>query len=289
MRLHVIGTGGPRPKPGARRYGTSCVLEIADEMIMFDCGPGTTYKMARVGLLPTQVNTLFITHHHTDHNVDFPCFSLLRFDLDNGDLPPLDVYGPAPTKAFVDGLVGEKGVFSPDVISRREHPVALHNYLKHGGELPRPDVKARGSDIKDGAVVETDHWQATAARVPHLDPYLTSLAYRIDTDEGSILFLGDAGINSELIDLAKGVDTFVTGILGWNTRTGESDAHHNVSADVPDVIDLVTNAGISKVIGIHGAPTTEHATNLLREGYDGVGYDGQVICPNELTSVELGV
>ncbi len=286
MKLHIIGTGGPRPM--STRYGTSCILELNNECIMLDCGPGTTYKMTRMGLSPVQVDTLFISHHHTDHNVDFPCFSLLRFDLDNNELRPLSVYGPPPTQDFVDRLVGATGVFSPDVVSRQQHPVALHNYLMRGGSLPRPGTKVQGHDIESGHRIKTDAWEATAIQVPHLEPYLISLAYRIDTDEGSLLYLGDAGICPELIEQAKGVDTLITGILGWNTREGaKPDAHHDISADIPDVVDVATKAGISRVIGIHGAPETGSTASLLQKGYDGIGYRGQVVCPNELTSIIL--
>ena len=91
-----------------------------------------------------------------------------------------------------------------------------------------------------------------------------------------------------MLELAKGVDTLVTGILSWNTREGaEPDVHHDVSADIPDIVDLTTKAGIPKVIGIHGAPGTEHTASLLREGHSGIGYDGQVVCPKELTSIDL--
>ena len=287
MKLHILGNGGPRPSQDGKRFGTSCILELKNELIMFDCGQGTTYKMARMNLYPTQVNTLFITHHHSDHNVDFPCFSLLRFDLDNGELPPLEIYGPTPTESFVSGLVGEQGVFAPDIISRREHPVAQHNYLKRGGKLPRPEIKAQGHNIVSGALIETDTWKATALRVPHLNPFLISLAYRIDTEEGSVLYLGDAGINSELIELAKDADFLVTGILPYNTRLDPSDSHHDVSADIPDIIDLSRESKISKIVGIHGSPSNDVCIRALKEGYDGISYKGTVICPKELATVEL--
>jgi ribonuclease Z len=255
---------------------------------MLDCGPGATYKMSQMGLSPTQVNTLLLSHHHTDHNVDFPCFSLLRFDMDNGDLPPLEVYGPAPTESFVERLVGKGGVFEPDVVSRQAHPAALHNYLQRGGSLPRPETKAIGHNLESGQVVERSTFRITAIQVPHLEPYLISLAYRIDTEEGSVLYLGDAGINETLLALAEGVDTFITGILGWNTRGGdEPDSHHNVSADIPDVIDVVRAGGIPRVVGIHGSPGTEQAAALLREGYEGKGFNGEVVCPEECTTLEL--
>lgn len=289
MKLHIIGTGGPRPQAGAKRYGTSCIIEINGEMLMLDCGPGTAYKMARMGLFPTQVDTIFITHHHTDHNVDFPCFSLLRFDLDNGELSPLKVYGPAPTKAFVDELVGEKGVFAPDITSRRKHPVALHNYFNRGGKEPRPDTKVEGHDVKTGDVIETKNWKATAVQVPHLEPYIISLAFRIDTDEGSILYLGDSGICPELIEMSKGVDTLITGILSWNTRLDPNDCHHNVSADLPDIVELCNKAEIPKIVGIHGtAPEASIQQALVQEGKrSNINFSAQIVCPEEMTTIEV--
>jgi len=71
MKIHILGNGGPRPSSKGERYGTSCILEVGEERIMIDCGPGTTYKMARMGMRPTQVNSLFFTHHHTDHKLDW--------------------------------------------------------------------------------------------------------------------------------------------------------------------------------------------------------------------------
>ena len=286
MKLHILGSGSPRPSKNGRRFGTSCLLEVNNELIMLDCGPGTTYKMARMNLSPVQINTLFISHHHSDHNVDFPCFSLLRFDLDNGDLPPLEVYGPAPTEAFVNGLVGDQGVFAPDIVSRRKHPVAQHNFLRRGGKLPRPKVKVQGHNINSGTVIETDAFKATALQVPHLDPYLISLAYRIDTEESSVLYLSDAGINEELIDLAGDVDFLITGML-HNTRTDPPDCHHNVCADIPDIVDLTNDSKISKIVSIHGSQLGDSHINDLRKGYDGKSYKGEIICPEELETIEL--
>ena len=205
MNLHILGNGGPRPSRMGEHYGCSCILEIGDDRIMVDCGPGTTYKMARMGMSPTQVNSVFLTHHHSDHIVDFPCFALLRFDLDPGDLPPLRVFGPSPTVEFVDRLFGKDGAFLSDVVARREHHISHHGHVGRGGTLPRPGMKVDVSDISSGAVVEGKGWKATAVQVPHVEPYLTELAYRIDTDSGSVLFLCDAADCPELRPLARGL------------------------------------------------------------------------------------
>ncbi|HUT90524.1 MAG TPA: MBL fold metallo-hydrolase [Thermoguttaceae bacterium] len=105
---------------------------------MVDCGPGTTYKMGRMGLRPGRVGHLFFTHHHFDHNCDFPCFALTRWDLSKGTEPPLKVYGPPPTRAFVERLPGKEGAFFDDWNSRIQHPVSQAIHKRRGGGLPRP-------------------------------------------------------------------------------------------------------------------------------------------------------
>ncbi len=47
---------------------------------MFYCGPAATHKLVKAGLYPTQVDNLFFTHHHFDHNIDYPCFLLCYWD-----------------------------------------------------------------------------------------------------------------------------------------------------------------------------------------------------------------
>ncbi|MBI2440858.1 MAG: MBL fold metallo-hydrolase [Lentisphaerae bacterium] len=135
VRLHIIGSGCPDPK--ANRYGSAFLLELDGHGILIDCGPATTYKMARMGLDPRQVRHMFFTHHHFDHNADFPCFALTRWDQSRGHEGPLMVYGPPPTKAFTEELLGKRGAFAIDWQSRREHPASLACHMARGG-VPAP-------------------------------------------------------------------------------------------------------------------------------------------------------
>jgi ribonuclease BN (tRNA processing enzyme) len=290
MKLYILGNGSPRPTPKGERFGTSCIVEFGDERIMVDCGPGATYKMARMGMRPTEVNTVFLTHHHSDHIVDFPCFALLRIDLDPGDLPPLRVFGPPPTVQYAERLFGERGAFHPDIVARQKHPVSHHGHIQRGGKMPRPGMKVEAHDLESGAVVKGDGWQARAVEVPHIGPYLTTLSFRIDTDEGSVLFLCDAADCPEVRELAKGVDTFVTGLVGLNYKENAVDAEHpihGVSADISEVVDIAVDGGIPRIVLIHGAPPAERAADMLRQGYGDKGYDGLVLRPDEMTTIEL--
>ena len=94
MKLYVLGGGNPDPNP--ERFGSSFVFEVGGEHLMVDCGPAATYKLAQAGLRPTQINWLFFTHHHFDHNADYPCFLLTRWDQGAHRAARLNVIGPRP-------------------------------------------------------------------------------------------------------------------------------------------------------------------------------------------------
>ena len=57
-RLFILGSGNP--VPSAERFGSSYVLRVGDEYLMFDCGPATTYKLVKMGMSPTQIDNLFL-------------------------------------------------------------------------------------------------------------------------------------------------------------------------------------------------------------------------------------
>ena len=104
-RLIILGCG--TPAPSLTRWGTAFLLGVGDDWLLFDCGPATTYKMFRAGVRVTEVDHVFFTHHHSDHDSDYPCFLLTRFDLHTGKENPLNVYGPPPTERLTDQLMGE--------------------------------------------------------------------------------------------------------------------------------------------------------------------------------------
>ena len=140
-RIHIIGAGTPTPTPA--RFGSSFVVEVAGEQLMVDCGPATTYKMVRAGLWPPDVDYLFFTHHHFDHDVDYPCFLLTRWDQGTDKAGPLQVFGPGPTERLTEGILGEDGLWNQDWKSRVRHPVGQKVYENRGRQAA---PKAAGSD-----------------------------------------------------------------------------------------------------------------------------------------------
>ena len=173
-RLYILGCGTPFPT--ADRFGSSYVVRTGDEYLMFDCGPATTWKLAKAGLWPTQIDNLFFTHHHSDHDMDYPCFIETRWDLGVGKVNNLNVYGPTLTELLTTRLIDpEVGAFAHDWKVRTNHPLSYYSYTLRGG-VPLPTMGADGSnfrspptemvvasDIGPGKVCEGKDWQVTSA------------------------------------------------------------------------------------------------------------------------------
>ena len=95
--VEVFVLGGGTPTPTEFRLGSAHSLRIGDEALMFGCGSASTRKLVKAGLYPTQMDNLFFTHPHFDHNIDYPCFLLCRWDQAAGHGFELNVYGPKLT------------------------------------------------------------------------------------------------------------------------------------------------------------------------------------------------
>ena len=103
--ITIIGCGTPTPLPD--RFGSSYVIDIGGEKLLFDCGPATTWKLIKAGISPTEINSVFFTHHHFDHDADFPTFILTRWDQIVPKDRLLKVYGPTMTEEFTRGIIDE--------------------------------------------------------------------------------------------------------------------------------------------------------------------------------------
>ena len=285
MRIHVVGTGCPDARP--ERYGSAFILDMEEEALLIDCGPATTYKMARMGIDSLRVQHVFFTHHHFDHNADFPCFALTRWDQSRGEEPPLEVYGPPPTEAFVEALVGESGAFAIDWKSRVNHPASHACHQQRGGVLPRPAPAIHAQDISPGLVAKTELWTATAVCVHHVEPTMISMAYRFDTDQGSIVFAGDCGDCDGLRRLAKGVDTLVLACTHFGCPE-VSPAIADAITGTPQVADILRQCEPRCVILTHMNPNFERPGVRERAIAEVArSYNGEILCPDELTNVDL--
>ena len=286
-RLVVLGCGTPTPSPV--RWGSSFLLGVGGEWLMFDCGPATTYKLYKAGFAATQVDHLFFTHHHSDHDADYPTFLLTRFDQSVGKENELKVYGPALTSQLTERLLGEDtGAYWHDVVARTSHPLSLWAHTQRGGTLPRRPPVIHASDVGPGKVATGKHWEITAARVEHVQPYLDSLAYRIDSDEGSIVFAGDTRPCESLTGLANEVDLLVLECVRLHQDHADTPAADSETSTY-GAGQTAADAAVKKLLLCHQSPALddpESRVQAIRE--IGSRYSGPTIWGEELMDVPWG-
>ncbi len=284
--IYVLGAGTPTPTP--ERFGSAFAVHVAGEHLMFDCGPAATHKLVKAGLRPTQIDYLFFTHHHFDHDVDYPCFLLCRWDQGAGKENQLQVFGPTLTEQLTRRILDpDVGAFAHDWQARVNHPLSQQVYVNRGGALPRRPPSIAANDVGPGLVHAGRDWQVTAAPAEHVQPYLDSLAYRLDSSEGSVVFTGDTQPCQSVIDLARGAGTLLC--MCWDDQeVMNANGEAAGQCGTLGAAQMAQEAGVTRLVLVHMGPhLSQHGP--LEKGIGDVRklYDGQLIYAEELMRLEM--
>ena len=207
LRLVLLGTGNPTPR--AYRAGQSIAVLSDDAGAIFDLGPGSAMNLFASSVDPLKIDQLFFTHHHFDHMADFGHFVMARWDQGAGAGDALTVNGPPPLRRIADLLFGPEGVYGPDLQARTRHPLSQRIHQLRGGPMPRTLPTLIVHELGEGDIVESDHWTVTTGPARHVQPYLTSLSYRLETPSASVVISGDTRPLPALVDFARDADIFV--------------------------------------------------------------------------------
>ncbi len=70
LTITLLGTGGPDPL--MERFGPSTLVEAGREKLLFDCGRGSMQRIQQLGVPWSDIQTLFLTHLHSDPIVGIP-------------------------------------------------------------------------------------------------------------------------------------------------------------------------------------------------------------------------
>ena len=284
--IHILGAGTPTPTPD--RFGSSFALEIDGDQIMIDCGPAATHKLVKSGLWPTKIDYLFFTHHHFDHDIDYPCFLLCRWDQSVGNENTLKVFGPNLTEKITKGILDESiGLFAHDWIARVSHPLSQRIHVNRGGTLPRKPPQVEATDIGPGPVFKAANWSVNSAPAKHVQPYLDSLAYRFDTADGSIVFTGDTEPCSSVIELAKDADLMLC--MCWDEQSNMSDNGENEGqCGTVGAAEMAKAANVKKLALVHLGPNLSNPAVMDSAKSDISDiFSGEIIFANELDKLYL--
>ena len=251
MKITLLGTGSPVPM--ANRASSGYLLEIGDEILVFDHGAGAHANFLRTGYKATDLNTIFFSHLHTDHCLDYARLVHSRWDQGAGKIPDLKVYAPAYMQQMTDLLFSENGVFQPDLDGRINSPGSQRVYLNRGGVLPRSRPAPNITALYDTMEIENSNWKITVREVMHQPGYIEPYAFRIETDEGVLVYSGDTGPCDAIIELAHGADMlinmcyFVTGTFKPEGKTVTSSGHKEAAF-------IANEAGVKTLVATHFTP-----------------------------------
>ncbi|HWX83511.1 MAG TPA: MBL fold metallo-hydrolase [Xanthobacteraceae bacterium] len=281
-RIVFLGTkGGPRVDNGPSNPAN--LVMVNDAPFVIDCGMGVSRQLVRAGVPLSSVKYIFISHHHSDHNLE---------------------YGNLVYNAWATGLSTPVYSFGP---------VGIEAMTKTYWELNKFDIETRIADegrpdlrplliakdiTEDGVVLQTPDVKVTAFRTPH-PPIVDNFAYKFETPDGTIVFSGDTAYNPKLAEFTKGADVLVHEALyvPWvdrlvaRTRNGATLRKHLLESHTTaeDVGRIADAAGVKVLVMSHLVPgdldvTDENWTNEAKKNFK-----GRIIVARDLKELTLPV
>src|SRR5438132_13700419 len=92
-RVILLGTkGGPTLSSKSGRNNSATLILINDVQYLIDCGYGVSRQLISVGVALNRLRYIFITHHHSDHNLEYGPL-LYNASLTSNPIK-IDAYGP---------------------------------------------------------------------------------------------------------------------------------------------------------------------------------------------------
>jgi ribonuclease BN (tRNA processing enzyme) len=193
-RIILLGTkGGPTLSLNSGRSNSATVILIKGVPYLVDCGYGVSRQLISAGISLDRLRYIFITHHHSDHNLEY---GPLLYNAGVTSNPSrIDAYGPPGLRRMtqdffryeqfdINTRIKDEGVSDPRKL------VFVHDFARPGLVMQNVDVKV------------------TTFRVRH-PPITHSYAFRFDAKDRSVVISGDTAYVPELALFAKDADVLV--------------------------------------------------------------------------------
>lgn len=283
MRVSLVGTGSPIPI--LERAGTCLVVETGDEMFMIDCGPNTVHRLIEQNIDYGEIEDLFITHHHLDHNASF--YNFVFTSWAQGKRESLTVYGPDGTETLVESMYD---IYEDDLQYRKDI------YPTEG----ITDIEIE--QITEGFSTTIDDHTITTLRVNHsIETYAIKVTDPIN--ERTFVFSSDTSKIPELEEFACDADVLVqdacigpydeeNGIpeegLVWDQYRSDTpystDAVYDNHCTAEDAGEIASAAGVETLVMTHLMPYRD--TDEMRERAE-QSFDGTVMVAEDGLEIEI--
>jgi len=251
IELTLLGTGSPAPDPN--RAGPATLVRAGEQIFLVDCGRGVLQRLAAVGVGPSGLTALLLTHLHSDHIADLGDLIISSWITNFGTPKPLVIIGPPGTKTVVDATLV---AFGSDIGYRIAHHADLN---------APPDVRVHehteGSVWADKASEATGNGSAgVSIRVAPTDhrPVEPTIAFRVEYAGASAVLAGDGVPCATLDALASGAGALVHTVirkdivaLSPNQRVRDILDYHS---SVEEAAATAARAGVGTLVLTHYVP-----------------------------------
>jgi ribonuclease BN (tRNA processing enzyme) len=236
MRVTVLGTSSPYPRPG--NPCSSFLFDSGRTRILIDAGSGSLAALLANSRLE-DLDAIWVSHTHADHFADLAVifYALQYADIDR---PPLPVFGPAGWEERLRAFVSHSS-------SSPIEEAFVVKHLHDEEELMIGDIAFTAYEMNHDA---------------------QCFGFRATYDEKIVSFTGDTGLGSGLERLASGADLLIcesgngleqgatghltaaqAGAVATAANVGELLLTHLAGADVEECVDAARAQGAQRVTG----------------------------------------
>jgi ribonuclease BN (tRNA processing enzyme) len=279
-KLSILGTGAG-PVAGRTRKMTSHVMLSNGAAYVLDCGLGVTDSFAQTGIPFSALRSIFITHHHPDHNVEYG--PLLVIGWIQGMPLSVRAFGPPPLQAMTRDFL-------------RAYRTTIDFWAEDYKIKPLGMIEV-GEVSNAGPVVQDENVKVSAILVEH-PPVKPALGYRFDFHDRSIAFSGDTAPREEVAQIAKGADVLVheamyvpavegyarsvaaSGRVNFDTFMVHMKADHT---PLEDVGRIAAEAGVKTLVLSHLSPALDSISDETWRAPVAKSFKGEIIVARDFT------
>ncbi len=268
-KIVMLGTGTPNADP--ERFGPAVAIVVNDTPYLVDCGVGIVRRAAAAhrngvkGLAVKKLNTLFLTHLHSDHTLGLPDLIFTPWVLERNS--PLQIYGPPGTAEMTNHILK---AYEQD-ISQRIHGLEPANESGH---------RVINHLIESGIFYRDSLVTVEAFPVKH-GGWDHAFGFKFITPDRTIVISGDTVPLDIMVEKARGCDVLIHEVYSHAKFLKREKVWQNYHASAHTstyhLAEIAAEAKPGLVILYHqlfwGA-TAEELLAEIREKYDGAVVSG---------------
>jgi len=279
--LILLGTRGGPLVNGYTSSPSANLLVYKGVPYIVDTGYGVTLKSIQAGMDLPELRYVFITHHHSDHNLELG--PLLYNSWAAGLRMPVNVYGPAGLEPLLTAYWASNRYDLETRIADEGRPDLRRLVIAH--------------EYSNGQVLSNGDVKVSALRNLH-PPVQESYSLKFELGSKSVVFSGDTAFFPPLADFARGADYLVHEVLYGpaldalvarrpNAQTLKASimSHHTLAEDVGRI---ASQANVKTLVLNHFVPGDDGTltTNMWRDAVRKT-FGGNIVVGSDLLRLPL--